>query len=209
MRSRSWLTWTPEHLAQQLIHLRSDAGRSSLAGARDVQGADGMSRQPAADLCVGIGCRRVADEEGPSVPRCAARRPIAARVRHERGGSQHQCGVGVADVPFRPLRARHVRSIGAAFLRCLAQREPRGEELAAAKGLSPAQLAIAWVLAKGDTIVPVIGARTRTQLAESLRALEVRLSPEELARVEEALPASAVAGTRYDAHQMGMLDSER
>jgi aryl-alcohol dehydrogenase-like predicted oxidoreductase len=73
----------------------------------------------------------------------------------------------------------------------------------------PAQLAIAWVLAKGTDIVPVVGARTRTQLAESLGALDLRLSAPDLARLEEAVPASAVAGTRYDERQMRMLDSER
>jgi aryl-alcohol dehydrogenase-like predicted oxidoreductase len=83
------------------------------------------------------------------------------------------------------------------------------EALAAEKGITPTQLAIAWVLAKGQSIVPVIGARKRTQLTESLGALQVELSPADLARVEEAVPASAVAGTRYDAHQMRMLDSEK
>jgi aryl-alcohol dehydrogenase-like predicted oxidoreductase len=81
--------------------------------------------------------------------------------------------------------------------------------LAAEKGQRPSQLAIAWVLAKGKYIVPVIGARTRSQLAESLAALRMDLSPEELARIEEAIPASGVAGTRYGEQQMGMLDSER
>jgi len=81
--------------------------------------------------------------------------------------------------------------------------------LARKKGITPSQLAIAWVLAKDEAIVPVIGARTRAQLDESLRALDVSLTPEDVAAVESALPASAVAGTRYDAHQMQMLDSER
>lgn len=66
-----------------------------------------------------------------------------------------------------------------------------------------------WVLARGKNIVPVVGARTRTQFAESLGSLQVRLSPAELARVEAAVPASAVAGARYDEHQMKALDSER
>src|SRR5262249_38996992 len=61
-------------------------------------------------------------------------------------------------------------------------------QLAAERALSPAQLAIAWVLAQRETIVPVIGARTRAQLAESLAALDVILSPEELGRIEDALP---------------------
>jgi aryl-alcohol dehydrogenase-like predicted oxidoreductase len=82
-------------------------------------------------------------------------------------------------------------------------------EMAAARGVTPSQLAIAWVLAKSDRVVPLIGARTRAQLTESLGALDVTLSPEDLARIEAAIPASAVAGTRYDAHQMRMLDSER
>jgi aryl-alcohol dehydrogenase-like predicted oxidoreductase len=82
-------------------------------------------------------------------------------------------------------------------------------EIAHAKGVRPAQLAIAWVLAKGSFIVPVIGARTRAQLAESLGALRVELSTEELAEIEKLVPAEAVAGTRYDAGQMQMLDSER
>ncbi|MHC5765980.1 MAG: aldo/keto reductase [Nostoc sp.] len=83
------------------------------------------------------------------------------------------------------------------------------KQIAAEKGVLPSQLAIAWVLAKGRNIVPVIGARKRTQLSESLAALDVNLSPEELTRIEAAIPASAIAGTRYDEHQMQMLDSER
>ncbi len=82
-------------------------------------------------------------------------------------------------------------------------------KLAADKGATPSQLAIAWVLAKGDTIVPVVGARTRAQLEESLGALRVELTPADVARAEADVPAAAVAGTRYDERQMGMLDSER
>ena len=81
--------------------------------------------------------------------------------------------------------------------------------LAAERGVTPAQLAIAWVLAKSDTIIPVVGARKRTQLDESLAALAVRLTPEEITCLEEAIPASQVAGTRYGEPQMSMLDSER
>jgi len=79
--------------------------------------------------------------------------------------------------------------------------------LARDKGCTAVQLAIAWVLAKGQTIVPVIGARKRTQLEESLGALNVQLSSADLARIEEALPP--VAGTRYGEDQMKILDSER
>jgi aryl-alcohol dehydrogenase-like predicted oxidoreductase len=83
------------------------------------------------------------------------------------------------------------------------------QTLAAEKDARPAQLAIAWVLAKGKNIVPLIGARTRTQLQESLGALELTLSPADLTRIEQAIPPSAVAGSRYDEHQMKILDSER
>lgn len=80
-------------------------------------------------------------------------------------------------------------------------------QLSREKGITTAQLAIAWALAKGRNIIPVIGARKRNQLQESLGALKVQLSPEDLTRIEEAVPA--VAGSRYDEHQMKMLDSER
>jgi aryl-alcohol dehydrogenase-like predicted oxidoreductase len=83
------------------------------------------------------------------------------------------------------------------------------KNLAAEQGLRPSQLAIAWVLAKNPNIVAVIGARTRPQLGESLDALKVQLSPADVVRIEEAVPASAVAGTRYDERQMKMLDSEK
>jgi aryl-alcohol dehydrogenase-like predicted oxidoreductase len=82
-------------------------------------------------------------------------------------------------------------------------------QLAAAKGATASQLAIAWVLTKNPNIVPLVGARTRTQLTESLGALQVTLSPEDVAGIEAALPPSAVAGTRYDERQMRVLDSER
>jgi aryl-alcohol dehydrogenase-like predicted oxidoreductase len=83
------------------------------------------------------------------------------------------------------------------------------QQLAADKGATASQLAIAWVLAKGATIVSLIGARTRAQLAESLGALQVTLAPTEIARIEDTIPETAVAGTRYDEHQMRILDSER
>jgi aryl-alcohol dehydrogenase-like predicted oxidoreductase len=75
--------------------------------------------------------------------------------------------------------------------------------------ISAAQLAIAWVLTKARSIVPVIGARTRTQLSESLAALDIELSAVDLVRIEALVTETGVAGTRYDQHQMRMLDSER
>jgi len=83
------------------------------------------------------------------------------------------------------------------------------KELADSKGITQSQLAVAWALNKQSFIVPVIGARTRTQLAESLAALEVKLTAAEIAEIEAAVPADAVAGTRYDSMQMRNLDSEK
>lgn len=77
------------------------------------------------------------------------------------------------------------------------------------KGVTVAQLAIAWVLAQGEDIVPVIGARRPDRLEESLQALDVQLTPEDLVRIESAVPKGAAAGARYAEHQMAMLDSER
>jgi aryl-alcohol dehydrogenase-like predicted oxidoreductase len=81
--------------------------------------------------------------------------------------------------------------------------------LAEAKGATVAQLAIAWALSRGDDVVPLVGARTRTRLAEALGALELELSGDDLARIERAIPAGAAAGQRYDERQMAILDSER
>ena len=81
--------------------------------------------------------------------------------------------------------------------------------IASDRGVTPSQLAVAWVLAKGPGIVPLIGARTRTQLVESLAALQIALTPSEVERIEAALPPADVAGARYDEHQMRVLDSER
>lgn len=81
--------------------------------------------------------------------------------------------------------------------------------IAQERGLTPAQLAIAWVLSRGADILPLVGARTRLQLQEALGALDLVLSPEELDRIARAVPADQVAGTRYGPAQMAMLDSER
>ncbi|MGK9236658.1 aldo/keto reductase [Inquilinus limosus] len=81
--------------------------------------------------------------------------------------------------------------------------------IAEAKGVTVAQIAIAWVAAQGRDIVPLVGSRRRDQLAEALGALDVVLTPEDLARIEHAVPKGAAAGDRYPAHGMASLDSER
>jgi aryl-alcohol dehydrogenase-like predicted oxidoreductase len=81
--------------------------------------------------------------------------------------------------------------------------------VAEAKGATVAQIAIAWALAHGEDVVPLVGARTRGRLAESLGALDLELTGDDLARIEQAIPAGAAAGTRYHAEHMAVLDSER
>jgi aryl-alcohol dehydrogenase-like predicted oxidoreductase len=79
--------------------------------------------------------------------------------------------------------------------------------IAEAKGATVAQLAIAWVLARGPDIVPVVGTTRRDRLAEAVDALGLELSEDDLAAIERAAPPGAVAGDRYDERQMAMLDS--
>lgn len=81
--------------------------------------------------------------------------------------------------------------------------------VANAKGATVAQLAVAWVLSRGSDIVPLIGARRRDQLADGLAALALDLTPDDIARIEQAVPAGAAAGDRYPTMQMAHLDSER
>jgi aryl-alcohol dehydrogenase-like predicted oxidoreductase len=81
--------------------------------------------------------------------------------------------------------------------------------IAAAKGVSVAQIAIAWVAAQGEDIVPVLGSRRRDQLSEAIGALAVRLTPADLAAIAQAVPKGAAAGDRYMAEAMKSLDSER
>ncbi|RVX42661.1 pyridoxine 4-dehydrogenase [Nonomuraea polychroma] len=82
-------------------------------------------------------------------------------------------------------------------------------EIGQAKGATVAQVAIAWALSRGTDIVPLIGARRRDRLAEAVGAIDLQLSADDLAAIEQVVPRGAAAGDRYDSHQMAMLDSER
>ncbi len=110
------------------------------------------------------------------------------------------------------FRARSPRFSGANIDTNLALVEEL-RAVAATIGASVAQVAIAWVIARAEaqkaSIVPVIGARRRDRLAESLGALRVRLSPAQLAEIERAVPPGAAAGERYPEAQLAHMDSER
>jgi aryl-alcohol dehydrogenase-like predicted oxidoreductase len=81
--------------------------------------------------------------------------------------------------------------------------------IAQERGVTVAQVAIAWVMAQGSDIVPIIGARRRDRLTEALHSLDVVLDATALAAIEQAIPRGAAAGERYAAAQMAQLDSER
>jgi len=81
--------------------------------------------------------------------------------------------------------------------------------IAADLGATPAQVAIAWVAAQGNDIVPLVGARRRDRLTEALGALDVRLTPAHLANLAAAFPPGAAAGERYPESQLAHMDSER
>lgn len=83
------------------------------------------------------------------------------------------------------------------------------KRVADAKGVSVAQIAIAWVAAQGKDIVPLIGARRRDRLAEALASQAVHLTPEDLAAIERVVPRDAASGARYPEAQLAHMDSER
>ena len=80
--------------------------------------------------------------------------------------------------------------------------------VADARGATVAQLAIAWVLSRGDDIVPLVGARRRDRLAEAIRAVDLDLAAGDVAAIEQTVPPGSAAGERYDDRQMAILDSE-
>jgi aryl-alcohol dehydrogenase-like predicted oxidoreductase len=108
----------------------------------------------------------------------------------------------------RDFRASAPRFTGENLERNLALVEAL-RETAAAKDATVAQLAIGWALSRGDDVVPLVGARRRERLTEALGALELELTAADLAQIEEAIPADAIAGERYQPEQMAILDSER
>jgi len=110
--------------------------------------------------------------------------------------------------PPGEIRGRMPRFQGENFTKNLALVEAL-KTIATEKGCSTAQLAIAWVAARGNDVIPLIGAKRRDQLGDAIGALDVTLSPADLARIESAMPADAVAGDRYGAALMTHLDSEQ
>jgi aryl-alcohol dehydrogenase-like predicted oxidoreductase len=133
-------------------------------------------------------------------------------------------GIGVTayGVLSRGLLGGRVPDAGAGDIRAARMPRFQGENLtrnlglvaalrqvAGARGVSAAQLAIAWVASRGTDIVPLVGTTNRARLAEAIAAVLVPLDAATLAEIEAAVPQGQVAGARYDAAQMAHLDSER
>jgi len=109
------------------------------------------------------------------------------------------------DFPADDTRRNHPRFQGENFAKNIALVHEL-EAMAAAKQVSAAQLALAWVLAQGDDIVPIPGTKRRAYLEQNIAATEIRLSDEELRRLDEILPPGAAAGDRYHATGMASLN---
>ncbi len=151
---------------------------------------------------------------------------ISRGIEDEILATTRELGIGITayGVLSRGLLSGHwsaQRDLPASDFRAHAPRFQRGNiernlqlvdalrQIADERGASVAQVAIAWVLSRGDDIVPVIGARRRDRLQEALGALDVTLDDDALARIEDAVPQGAAAGDRYNEHAMAQLDSER
>jgi aryl-alcohol dehydrogenase-like predicted oxidoreductase len=80
------------------------------------------------------------------------------------------------------------------------------QEMAKEKGCTPSQLALAWVLARGNDIVPIPGTKRRKYLEENVGALNLKLTPEDLRRIDEVFPRDATAGARYPEHMMNLVN---
>jgi aryl-alcohol dehydrogenase-like predicted oxidoreductase len=82
----------------------------------------------------------------------------------------------------------------------------RVAELAREKGATPAQLALAWVLAQGDDVVPIPGTKRRPYLEENVAALKLKLTPDDLRRIDEVAPRGSAAGPRYPENMLKFLN---
>ncbi|HEY4048457.1 MAG TPA: aldo/keto reductase [Acidobacteriaceae bacterium] len=134
--------------------------------------------------------------------------------------------LGIGFVPYSPLgrgfltgTIKDLNDLGSKDLR--SQRYPRFSSenfgknqvlvervqvIAERKGVTAGQLALAWVLSKGEDFVPIPGTKRRKYLEENAAAVDIRLSPEEIAELEAAVPASEIAGDRYTAANMQAID---
>jgi aryl-alcohol dehydrogenase-like predicted oxidoreductase len=111
----------------------------------------------------------------------------------------------VEDLAPEDFRSKHPRFQGENFKRNL-DLVRRVEQIASEKGCKASQLALAWVLAQGEDIVPIPGTTRRAHLEENIAALQLKLSPQDLARINEAAPKGVTAGERYSEQAMKVVN---
>lgn len=160
------------------------------------------------------GTRRLETSCSLRVPLAAWRRPPRPRLRDLALYAVLSRGLVSGHWrPQRDLAAGDFRSFQPRFSRDNIDRNlalvERLREIAGARRATVAQVAIAWVLAQGDDIVALVGARRRERAHEALGALDLELTADDLDAIEGAVPAGAAAGDRYAAPLMADLDSER
>ena len=109
------------------------------------------------------------------------------------------------DLAPEDYRRHSPRFQGESFAKNLELVERVGE-IAAARGVTPSQLAIAWVMAQGGDIVPIPGTKRRKYLEQNVAASQIELTEHELAELAEAMPPGAASGDRYDRRGMGYVD---
>jgi aryl-alcohol dehydrogenase-like predicted oxidoreductase len=111
----------------------------------------------------------------------------------------------VSDLPDDDWRRTNPRFQEDALRQNL-QLADRVRELAARRGVTPAQLALAWVMAKGDDVIPIPGTKSPRRLEENAAAAEIELSPQDVQELDDAVSADAVAGDRYTGEMMELLN---
>ncbi len=225
---KTWLAYTLKRLRTDYVDLYQPARLDPEVPIEDTVGA--IAELVQAGYVRHIGLSEVG---APTIRRAHAVHPIAAlqieyslmsrAIEAEILPTVRELGIGVTayGVLSRGL-------LDAATARSLSGSDPRsrfprfsGENLARNRALAgelekiaqelsatAAQVALAWVLSRGADIIPLIGTKRRQRLRESLGALDLRLTEADLARIEAAIPADQVAGSRYDESQMASLDSE-
>jgi aryl-alcohol dehydrogenase-like predicted oxidoreductase len=224
---KTFLTYSLQRLGTDYIDIYQPARIDPTVPIEDTVGAIGEMIDAGYVRYVGL-----SEASAETVSRAAKVRPIAALeveygvmtrdIEADTLPRLRELGVGVVayGVLARGLIGGPANGIGAAGdFRTAAVPRFQGENLtknlrlvealgriAAEKETTPAQLAIAWALAGGEDIVPLVGARRRDRLREALGALEIRLGPDDLERINAAVPPDAVAGTRYDAAGMAMVN---